>query len=92
MPECDLCNFGEDDPRVEQLVEGTFFKRIDHGGLVVLCDSCWEKLDSVESGCSLCRGEIPEDAEKRHTVYQNRETAKGGSVCNTCRRIFDWNH
>jgi hypothetical protein len=83
---CDLCN--ED----RELIVGTFFKRSDHGGIMKLCTECWEKLASVNNGCALCRGELPEDPKRRHTAYQQGNEPIGGPVCNDCRRILDWNH
>ena len=83
---CDLCN------ETGNLIDGTFFKRSDHGGLAILCAKCWEKLDDVESGCCLCRGEVPNDPKRRHTIGTNMKKPLGGPVCNDCRRILDWNH
>ena len=88
MSECDLCNENR------ELIEGTFFKRSSSGGLAFLCRECWEKLDSVDDGCCLCRGDVPDDPKRRHTIHVNArpENAKGGCVCNDCRRILDFNH
>jgi len=83
---CDLCNESAD------LIEGTFFKRTDHGGMAVLCAKCWSKLDAVESGCCLCRGEVPDDPKRRHSITTAEEEPLGGPVCDDCRRILDWNH
>jgi len=85
MAECDLCN------EESSLIEGTFFKRSDHGGIVKLCDDCWDRLD--QSRCALCgTTDLPDDHLRRHTIGENKEDGRGGAVCNLCRSILDWNH
>jgi hypothetical protein len=82
---CDLCNEESD------LIEGTFFKRSSHGGIVKLCSDCWNKLDQPR--CALCgTTDLPEDEAKRHTVTENAEDPRGGYACDSCRNILDWNH
>lgn len=85
MAECDLCN--ED----TTLIEGTFMKRSDHGGIVKLCDGCWSRLDRPR--CVLCgTTDLPEDPMRRHSIAENNEEGRGGAVCDSCRNILDWNH
>lgn len=81
---CDLCNEKKD------LIEGTFFKRSDHGGVAMLCDECWSRLDRPR--CALCgTTELPDQQERRHSIAENVEEPRGGPVCGNCREVLDWN-
>lgn len=85
MQACDLCNEETD------LIEGTFFKRSSSGGIVKLCGDCWDLLDRPR--CSLCgTTELPDDNLRRHTITEQKDDARGGYVCDSCRNILDWNH
>jgi hypothetical protein len=83
--ECDLCN------EEAELIDGTFFKRMSSGGMVKLCDSCWDMIDRPR--CALCgTADLPESEDRRHTIGEQKEDPRGGFVCNTCRNVLDWNH
>jgi hypothetical protein len=80
MTACDLCNSDE------KVTEGTVSTG-SSGGVVQLCDSCWERLDRPR--CSLCG--TPE-LSGEYSVTSNDTETRGGPVCSGCRDILDFNH
>ena len=82
---CDLCNEGE------SVSEGTLMKKMSSGGMVYLCQKCWNQVS--RDRCGLCGSpDIAQEFELQNTVSENAKDGRTAPICTKCRNILGWNH